>query len=238
MRVTWRPSTGRDRECDELPQAIPVVKAATLREHGLIRLAQRAIALSLLAVAAVPTYASDLLGLYVGGGIGESTVRSDTGFDPDYPADSHPHHTAWKIMAGIRPIPFLGAEAEYVDFGHPDSADSYSVDGSNYYGQNADSHPKAGVLYGVGYLPLPVVPLDIFAKVGVARLETNLNTYSQPCGDCEPVLSREYAYQTKAAYGAGAQVHFFGLAVRGEYERIKSSYGDPDAFLLSATWTF
>ncbi len=207
-----------------------------------------AAALSALLVCAVaaPVSADNLLGFYAGGGIGESTVRSDNGFDPDYPTDSHPHHTAWKAMAGVRPIPFLGAEAEYIDFGHPGSADSASVDG-RYYGLNADSHPKAGVLYGVGYLPLPTVPaFDLFAKVGVARLETNLNSYSpaactgsDPAGTCvPPILSRQHAWQTKAAYGAGAQVHFFGLAVRGEYERINSTYGDPDAFMISATWTF
>ncbi len=217
-----------------------------MQELTLNQLSKNVAALSVLAIcAAAPARADNLLGFYAGAGIGESTVRSDYGFDPDYPVDSHPHHTAWKVVAGVRPIPFLGAEAEYIDFGHPDSTDSYSVDG-RYRGLEADSHPKAGVLYGVGYLPLPVVPLvDIFAKVGVARLETNLNTYSPgPCtatdvgGNCALVQSRQHAWQTKAAYGAGAQVHFFGLAVRGEYERISSTFGDPDAFMVSATWSF
>ena len=177
--------------------------------------------------------ADNLLGLYVGAGVGESTVRSDYGFDPDYPTDSHPHHTAWKAMAGIRPIPFVGAEAEYIDFGHPSSADNYS-ETSNF---EADSHPKAGILSGVGYVPLPFV--DLFAKLGVARLETNVNTYSEEdCGTCVPVLTRQKVWETKLAYGAGVQAHFLGLAVRGEYERISSSLGDPDAYMLSATWTF
>jgi opacity protein-like surface antigen len=182
------------------------------------------------------------LGFYVGAGLGESTVRSDYGFDPDYPTDSHPHHTAWKVVTGIRPIPYLGAEAEYIDFGHPGSADSYFDRlGPNDF--NADSHPKAGVLYGVAYLPVTYV--DVFGKVGVARLETNLNSYtpgvcsdSSPGGTCEPVLSRQNAWQTRVAYGAGVQAHFLGLAVRGEYERISSTFGDPDAFMVSATWTF
>jgi hypothetical protein len=30
----------------------------------------------------------------------------------------------------------------------------------------------------------------------------------------------------------------FGLIVRGEYQRIASSYGDPDALMLSAMWQF
>jgi opacity protein-like surface antigen len=175
----------------------------------------------------------DLLGLYAGAGVGQSTVRSDYGFDPDYPTDSHPHHTAYQVMVGIRPIPFVGAEAEYIDFGHPDSSDNFST--TSYY--EADSHPKAGVLSAVGYLPLPFI--DLFAKAGVARLETNINTYSAgDCDACAPVLMRQNAWQTKAAYGAGVQAHFLGLAVRGEYERISSSFGDPDAYMVSATWTF
>ena len=182
-----------------------------------------------------PARASDwnVVGFYAGAGIGESTVRSDYGFDPDYPDDSHPHHTAYKVLAGIRPIPFVGAEAEYIDFGHPSSSDGY-FDHLNGLDYNADSHPKAGVLSAVGYLPLPFI--DVFAKAGVARLETNLNSYAD---SDPPILSRQHAWQTKAAYGGGAQAHFFGaLAVRADYERINSSFGDPDAFLVSATWTF
>ncbi len=183
--------------------------------------------------------ADNLLGLYAGAGVGESTVRSDYGFDPDYPTGSHPHHTAWKVVAGIRPLPFVGAEAEYIDFGHSDRSDGYSVTN----GDDADSHPKAGVLSAVGYLPLPFV--DLFAKLGVARLETNVYNPSQgTCGTgdsgsaCGVYSIRQSESQTKVAYGAGVQAHFLGLAVRGEYERISSSYGDPDAYMITATWTF
>jgi opacity protein-like surface antigen len=129
-------------------------------------------------VATGPVWASDwnVLDFYAGAGIGESTVRSDYGFDPSYPTDSHPHHTAYKVLAGIRPLPFVGAEAEYIDFGHPSSSDGY-FNNLNSQDYNADSHPKAGVLSAVGYLPLPY--MDVFARAGVARLETNLNTYTE-----------------------------------------------------------
>ena len=211
------------------------------------RLAKMLMGLGALGTCIVAASASaseaNLLGFYAGAGVGESTVRSDYGFDPDYPLESHPHHTAWKVVAGIRPIPFVGAEAEYIDFGHPSSADSYfeHLNSSDF---NADSHPKATVLSAVGYIPLPY--LDIFGKVGVARLETNLNSYTassctdvDPASSCAGVLTRQDAWQTKIAYGAGVQAHFFSaLAVRGEYERISSTYGDPDAFMVSATWTF
>jgi hypothetical protein len=206
--------------------------------------AKSSLALGALLLAATAS-ADNLLGLYAGAGVGESTVRSDYGFDPSYPDDSHPHHTAWKALVGIRPIPFVGAEAEYLDFGHSSSADSYD-NRFNYYGyqNNDDSHPKAGILYAVGYLPLPFV--DVFVKGGVARLETNLNSYGPvTCANnfagssCQPeLLGRDHAWQTKGAYGAGVQAHFLGLGVRAEYERISSGYGDPDAFMVSATWTF
>ena len=202
------------------------------------RFVQICVVMGIAALGAAPVWASDwnVLGLYAGAGIGESTVRSDYGFDPDYPDDSHPHHTAYKVLAGIRPIPFVGAEAEYIDFGHPSGLNANNFD--------ADSHPKAGVLSAVGYLPLPFV--DLFAKAGVARLETNLNSYADgvctegaPSYSCdEPALSRQHAWETKAAYGGGLQTHFLNLGVRVEYERINSSFGDPDAFMVSATWTF
>jgi len=231
----------------ELPVDGEVSIAYETWSHVMKRVLSAGLALGFLgALGMQPARASDwnLLGFYAGAGVGESTVRSDYGFDPDYPTDSHPHHTAYKVLAGIRPLPFVGAEAEYIDFGHPSSSDGYfNGYGSDY---SADSHPKAGVLSAVGYLPLPFI--DVFAKVGVARLETNLNSYSEAAcpagyygGECggPPVLSRQDAWQTKAAYGGGVQAHFFGsLAVRGEYERINSVYGDPDAFMVSATWTF
>jgi hypothetical protein len=30
----------------------------------------------------------------------------------------------------------------------------------------------------------------------------------------------------------------FGLTIRGEYERISSSFGDPDALMVSVLWQF
>ena len=60
------------------------------------RLTTMCLAGSVFCAFALPAAADNLLGLYAGAGIGESTVRSDNGFDPYYPDDSHPHHTAWK----------------------------------------------------------------------------------------------------------------------------------------------
>ena len=181
-------------------------------------------------------------GLYVGAGAGYSTIRSD---DPAYglPAYFNDHQAAWKGIIGIKPpILPIGLEAEYIDFGRPGNhRGKYDV---NYYGH--DSHPRAAALFAIGYLPIPVPFVDFYAKAGAARLKTTVNTNVSNCTSaalsCTGVVAsvfRRDLTNTKFAYGAGVQSRLpFGIAVRAEYERISSSYGDPDAFTVSATWTF
>jgi hypothetical protein len=82
--------------------------------------------------ASAPACAENLLGFYVGGGLGESTVRSDNtylpaafgyGYDP-FNHDST-HHFAWKAIAGIRTISTVGGELENIDIGHHVSDGTY-----------------------------------------------------------------------------------------------------------------
>jgi len=177
-------------------------------------------------------------GLYFGAGVGESTIRSD---DAPYglPAYYNDHQTAWKGIIGVRPISFVGAEVEYIDFGQPGHRDFTDAAVYGY-----DSHPTAPILFAVGYLPIPLPYIDIFAKAGVARLRLTANDYAlEPCGtsgaDCYVITGRSNVTQTKFAYGAGVSSKLpFGFTVRAEYERISSPYGDPDAFTVSALWTF
>jgi len=190
------------------------------------------------ACAAPAAFAENPAGFYLGAGVGYSTIRSD---DPSYglPGYFNDHQTAWKVMAGVRPIPFIGAEAEYIDFGQPGTHSGYFD--TNYYG--LDSHPRAGILFGVGYLPLPIPLVDLYAKAGVARLQTDVTTTITPaCSSgtsCPSYIdSRHDQTYNKLAYGAGIQSKFWGVAFRAEYERISSSFGDPDAFTVGATWTF
>jgi opacity protein-like surface antigen len=174
-------------------------------------------------------------GFYVGAGVGPSQIRSDNNY---YCCNSYNYQFAWQAMVGIRPLHVLGFEAEYIDFGQPGN-------GYYYVPDNQSSHPTAPVAFAVGYLPIPVPFLDIFAKAGAARLSTRVSNYAQvPCVVGSPCPNYQYTGRsevtdTKFAYGAGVQSKFpFGLIVRGEYERIASQYGDPDAFMFSAMWTF
>jgi hypothetical protein len=71
--------------------------------------------------------ADDLLGMYVGGSVGQSIVRaSQLDFLGPYPPNPSPvpvsvskSATGWKVFAGLRPISLVGAELAYTDFGHP-----------------------------------------------------------------------------------------------------------------------
>jgi opacity protein-like surface antigen len=190
--------------------------------------------------------AENLLGFYVGGSLGESTVRSDNNFTGGFGCcdgyyNDPRHHFAWKAIAGIRPISIVGAELEYIDFGHPGGDGGYYSSGYNY---GPDSHPRAIAAFGVGHLPLPLPFLDIFGKAGAARLHTNVNgfdgstcVFNQTYPQCGSINSQG-TWDTRFAYGAGVQSRIWGLSVRAEYERINSQFGDPDLFSVGATWTF
>jgi hypothetical protein len=179
--------------------------------------------------ASTAALADNPLGFYLGAGVGYSTVRSD---DPAYglPGYFNDHETAWKVIAGVRPIPIVGAEFEYIDFGHPSNAYGYS--GINNYG--LDSHPRAAALFGVGYLPLPIPFIDVYGKAGIARLQTDVTTFVGQAGN----YYRQDQTDNRFAYGVGVQSKSWGVTFRAEYERISSPYGDPDALTVSATWTF
>jgi len=183
-------------------------------------------------------FAFDPLGIYFGGAIGESTIRSNESVYGNA-LDLSEHHTAWKLVAGMRPISPIGAEFEYIDFGHTSAAYSASVLGSTA-GVAADAHPRAEALFAVFYLPIPLPLLDVYGKAGMARLQSDVNASFNCTGPlCTVVAPFSSSYSdNRFAYGAGVQTKFGGLALRAEYERISANLGDPDLFSLGVTWTF
>src|ERR1700738_2448825 len=147
--------------------------AAGPMQYPILETLMKRISGSLLAVltvsacaASTAALADNLAGFYAGAGVGYSTIRSD---DSAYglPGYFNDHQTAWKLIAGVRPISILGAEFEYIDFGQP-GHHSGNYD-TSYYGR--DSHPRASVLFAMGYLPLPIPFFDVYGKAGIARLQ-------------------------------------------------------------------
>jgi hypothetical protein len=187
-----------------------------------------------LALGLMPAAASDSdpLGLYIGGAVGQARDTYTA-----YGA-SDETRTGWKAMVGLRPIPFLGAEVEYVDFGTPNSSAPIG-DGPLGGGFGGNVHATAVGAFGVGYLPLPLPYLDIYAKAGIERLHTSVAGFAAcaPPALCIGQLNIDQT-QSDFAYGAGVQAKVEHLAFRAEYERTDSSISHPNLLSFGVTWTF
>ena len=172
--------------------------------------------------------ADDLLGLYIGGAAGQSQVEANVPTVGDFKEN----HSAFKVIAGIRPIPLIGAELSYIDFGHPSG---------NINSSPSDVSEKGADAFGVLYLPVPVV--DVFVKAGLARLQSTANGVRAGVGACvfnfpNCALFRLDSTNTSFAAGAGAQFKLGTWAVRAEYERFHAAGGNPSLVSLGVTWTF
>jgi len=212
-------------------------------KHSVVRL------VALLAgIAHGVAHAADPLGFYIGGGAGVSQVRGNLDFGGSLmrPISFEHNTTGWKVLAGIRPLSAIGAEAEYIDFGSVNDttniAATTSLGGVN---ETATTHPRAAAIFGVAYLPIPLPYLDVFAKAGVAELKSSVHanaTVSCPLGiECLVINVLPYANRgtsTRPAYGAGMQVKFAGFAARVEYERISASSEYPDLLSFGLAWRF
>jgi hypothetical protein len=156
-----------------------------------IQLAISILAPSMLLAAGAPALAADN-GIYLGASVGQSNVEIDNLSNIDA-ADFKGDDTAYKLIAGIRPLDWLAVEASYVDFGKPKDTvlgNRLALDGD---GLSA---------FAVGFLP--VGPVDLFAKVGLLTWDSRIDGFKDD--------------GTDLAYGVGAQLRFLGLSVRAEYE--------------------
>jgi opacity protein-like surface antigen len=212
----------------------------------------RAGALTCIAVAALPisqAKASDLLGIYIGGAIGQARVEANNLSSPSAVTavvptlgDFKENHSAYKVMIGIRPISMFGAELAYVDFGHPSGGVSTGATANAT--ASADVTLKGPAAFAMLYLPVPVV--DVYVKVGEARLQTTANatvTLTGPilCIVAHPTCQFSQSASmtnTGLAAGIGAQFKLGAAAVRGEYERFSAAGANPGLFSVGFTWTF
>lgn len=190
--------------------------------------------------------ASDVnpLGIYVGAALGPSygnRTQSDTLY-----AARLDHGTGWKVNVGLRPLPFLGAELEYIDFGSAHFSAPTNGAVAEYDGR---AHATGEGLFAVGYLPIPIPALDLFAKLGAEHVRAATDgTYQSgpavfcpanlnpPCGRPDPFHHQDS--DTAFAYGAGVQYRLRSVALRAEYERTDTGVGHPALLSFGVDWTF
>lgn len=138
----------------------------------------------------------------------------------------------WTVFAGLRPVPYLGVELQYIDFGH-----TAKIDGE---GTNSN-RARALALFGTGTLPLPFV--DLYAKAGVGRLQTktsSLHFDPMACLDagltgpaCDLFGPRNDTTKARFGWGLGVQLKLSSVALRAEYVRFSVPTGDPDLLSIA-----
>jgi opacity protein-like surface antigen len=188
------------------------------------------------------------LGLYVGAGVGRATINQ-TEFDEF--SDSFHHDDGeplgWNAVIGVRPIPFLGAEAEYIDFGHSrlDLGRPYFVGATTQQFFGGEAHDQAAAVFAVGYLPVPIPWLEPFAKLGWGQIweHGHYNSVTVTGSTTSQATASESSHPNGAAYGGGVQFHFSQLAIRAQYERISGSrsfgeWNNPALVSIGLNWTF
>lgn len=185
---------------------------------------KRLITASLLALCASAAAHAATPGLYVGAGVSQAKLNNiGKDFNLGSIHDFHLHNTAWKAILGVRPVKYLGVEANYDDLGdeHRDLG----------LGAHFNADAKAYTGYLVGYLPLPLPILDVYGKAGIAHWKTRASATGAP-GFAFDDTGNDFAW------GAGVQAHFGGLAGRLEYERFDVPHSDGVELLtLGVTFT-
>jgi opacity protein-like surface antigen len=168
-------------------------------------------------------------GFYLGAGVTQAKLDNvGKDFSTSNLNDFKLDNTAWKLIAGFRPIDLFAVEANYEDLGN---------ESRNLGTISVDADAKAFAAYAVAFLPIPIV--DVYAKAGLARWEVNARSRGA-VGFIpgQPLFSLDDK-GTDFAYGAGVQLHFGSLAARLEYEQFDVKHTDGVELLtLGATWTF
>jgi len=172
-----------------------------------------------------PASAGEMLGMYLGGAIGEAQANIDS-------LSFSAHDTGWKAVFGVRLVQVFGAEAEYVDMGSPTGRLSFG-----------DVHTTANgpAVFGVAYLPLPVPFFDVFAKAGLANVQQQATVRLTPgVGTCALGIACDGFSRSESefAWGAGAQVKSGSLAVRAEYEQFRAPGGNLNFASVGFYWNF
>lgn len=185
------------------------------------------------------------LGLYVGAGIGSSTVRQDPETDTGEIGLVRAA-LGWDVFLGVRPLPYLGVEIAYIDFGGAHRYKYTPVAGPSNRQSRLHESADATAAFAVGYLPIEPW-WDLYVKAGLARLHKSWDVQT-PIG-CDlnvcspfPGSSAGAASEWDFAYGVGTRWNFGATALRLEYARVNANgsngAGDPDLLSVGVSWTF
>jgi len=147
-----------------------------------------------------------LPGWYIGGGIGEATVRLE---DDDSFADFEGDDTGYKFIFGYRIIDWVAVELNYARYGEAQD---------EFLGITFENEFTALSVSALGMLPLG--NFDLFGRAGIANVEGDFRVVNIP-GDADSDDNIE------PMFGVGAQYRPIpNLAIRAEWELIQLGFDD------------
>jgi hypothetical protein len=163
-------------------------------------------------------------GIYLGASFADVSPNDDWLASPNLSEND-----GFKLIGGIRPLDWLGIEANYVDLGSVDVA--LPVACPAVVGISCDNRASleatALSVSAVAFKTFTV--LDLFARAGVSRWQSE---------ETRPFFWGRDDDGTDATYGVGLQLRLQSIAVRLEYERFKLLGDSTDAVSLGFTYTF
>ena len=173
---------------------------------------RRLMLLTVLALGATAARAENGL-FYLGAGVSYNSVKNITALD-NYGDIAG---VGWKAFAGVRPIKAFAVEADYMDLGNGQTNSAVgpltcadAIDSGSPCVMDAHSHGTAYAGYLVGFLPIPLPDLDVYAKAGAAHWKLNGNAGPTPLSFSDS--------GTDFAWGIGVQMPITKVGVRLEYE--------------------
>jgi len=163
-------------------------------------------------------------GFYLGATASDVSSDYDTNVY-SFAAEAPEDDDGFKVIAGFRPLDSFAIEANYAGLGETRVPLSL-VCVTTPCPSEVSIDAQAVSLSAVGLLALPLV--DLFARVGVSRWESELQVLS----------STQKEEGTDPTYGVGAQVRVGSFALRLEYERFDLEDDSVDLVSVGFTYTF
>ena len=156
-------------------------------------------------------------GLYLGAGLGQSTIKDNTSG-----GNLDANDTAFKAFVGYRfnmiPIVDLAVEGGYTDFGKPSQSISAQNVQFKLHGYDA-----------AGLLIFPLGPIDLYGKVGMLSWSADTSVAGTTSSETG----------TDSFYGVGVGFYIWKIGIRAEYERYQIKDVDRvDMYSLSALFQF
>jgi hypothetical protein len=162
-------------------------------------------------------------GIYLGASFADVSPNDDWLASPNLSEND-----GFKLIGGIRPLDWLGIEANYVDLGSAEVR--FPIVCVGVVGPCDDRASLEATALSVSAVAFKTFTvLDLFARAGVSRWQSE---------ETRPFFWGRDDDGTDATYGVGLQLRLQSIAVRLEYERFKLLGDSTDAVSLGFTYTF